>query len=486
MRRFTMTIDGRGVESAQHFDVIDPATEQVCGRAPECSPEQLDAAFAAASTALRGWSGLAPERRGKALAAAADALERQTAELAAVLTAEQGKPLAQARAEIGSAVRWLRHFAGFTPNREVVQDDDVAFAEVLRRPLGVVAAITPWNFPVSLAFWKIAPALAAGNTVVVKPSPYTPLTTLRIGELLRGVLPDGVLGVVSGGDALGARLTRHPAPRKISFTGSTATGRKVLSAAADDLKRVTLELGGNDPAIVLDDVDVAEIAPKLFRTAFANSGQVCVAVKRIYAPRQLYADLVDALAHEAVTARTGDGRDPETLLGPVNNRPQLDRVAALVSDALSRGAVAAAGGSRLARDGYFFAPTVLAGAEDGMPVVDEEQFGPALPVVAYDDVDTVVERANASHFGLAGSVWGEDVERAARIAGRLDCGTSWVNAHIALAPHIPFAGAKWSGVGTENGRWGYEEFTQLKVEYVAGGSPARRRRSEPTTAAGRH
>ncbi|GAA1838605.1 aldehyde dehydrogenase family protein [Pseudonocardia ailaonensis] len=469
MGTFTMTIDGRGVGSARHLDVIDPATEQVCGQAPDCSPEQLDEALEAAATAFRGWSALDGEYRAKSLVAAADTLERETEELAALLTAEQGKPLGQARTEIASAVRWLRYFAGFRPGREVVQDDEVASVEVVRRPLGVVGAITPWNFPISLAFWKIAPALAAGNAVVVKPSPYTPLTTLRVGELLRGVLPDGVLSVVSGGDALGARLTRHPVPRKISFTGSTATGRKVFAAAADDLKRVTLELGGNDPAIVLDDADVAAIAPRLFLTSFANSGQVCVAVKRVYAPRRLYAELVDALVEQASAVRMGDGRDPGNLLGPVNNRPQLDRVSDLVADAVSRGAVAAAGGSRLDRDGYFYAPTVLAGAEDGMAVVDEEQFGPALPVVAYDDVDEVLERANASHFGLAGSVWGTDVERAARIAGRLEVGTSWVNAHMALAPHIPFAGARWSGIGTENGRWGFEEFTQLKVEYVAGG-----------------
>lgn len=364
-------------------------------------------------------------------------------------------------------MHWLRHFAGFELSREVIQDDDRSYAEVVRRPLGVVAAIMPRNYPVSLTFWKIAPALAAGNTVVVKPSPCTPLATLRVGEILRGVLPDGVLNVITGQDPLGALMTQHPVPRKISFTGSTATGRKVFASAANDLKRITLELGGNDPAIVLDDADVAAIAPKLFATSFANSGPVCVAVKRIYAPRRLYSALVDALADQADAAKVGDGLDPETELGPLNNRPQLEKVSQLVDDAIRRGAVASSGGARLSRDGYFFAPTVISGAEDGMALVDEEQFGPALPVIAYDDVDELVRRVNASQYGLAGSVWGEDVERASELASELEVGTSWVNTHLALAAHRPFAGAKWSGLGTENGRWGFEEFTQLKVEYVA-------------------
>jgi acyl-CoA reductase-like NAD-dependent aldehyde dehydrogenase len=471
--RPTMTIGGRAVDSADHIDVIDPATEEVCGSAPDCTREQLDDAFAAAAAAYAGWSRRDNAERGVHLSAAADVLDAAADDLALLLTSEQGKPVGQARMEIGSAVRWLRHFAAYRPERDVIQDDDEALAVVVRHPLGVVGAITPWNFPISLAAWKIAPALAAGNTMVVKPSPYTPLTTLRIGELLRGVLPDGVLNVVSGGDALGGWMTQHPVPRKISFTGSTATGRKVMAAAAEDLKRVTLELGGNDPAIILEDADVPSLARKLFLTSFANSGQVCAAVKRVYAPRGLYADVVDALAHEATAVRMGDGRDPDVLLGPVNNLPQLGRVTELVDDALSRGATAAAGGGRLDRAGYFFAPTIIAGAEDGMLLVDEEQFGPALPVVAYDDLDDVLDRVNGSPFGLAGSIWGTDVERAAAVARRLEVGTSWVNSHLALSPARPFGGARWSGIGSEGGRWGYEEFTQLKVEYIArSGVPA--------------
>jgi acyl-CoA reductase-like NAD-dependent aldehyde dehydrogenase len=307
----------------------------------------------------------------------------------------------------------------------------------------------------------------AGNTMVLKPSPFTPLATLKVGEILRGVLPDGVLNVVTGGDSLGATMTTHPVPRKISFTGSVETGKKVAMSAAPDLKRVTLELGGNDPAIVLDDADAADVAEKIFAQAFANNGQVCSAIKRVYVPESLHDDVVKAMVEKAKAIKVGDGAEEGTELGPINNRPQFDRVSELVADALEGGATAAAGGKAMPGDGYFFEPTILTGVSDGTRIVDEEQFGPALPIISYRDVDDALERANATHFGLSGSVWGGDVDRAAEVASRLECGTSWVNTHLQLAPHQPFGGAKWSGIGVENGPWGLYGFTELKVEYRA-------------------
>jgi acyl-CoA reductase-like NAD-dependent aldehyde dehydrogenase len=365
---------------------------------------------------------------------------------------------------LGAAI-WFRYFADLELPREVIQDDDAAFAEVIRRPLGVVAAITPWNFPLILASWKIAPALLAGNTMVLKPSPYTPLTTLRLGELLRDVLPAGVFNVVSGGDELGAWMTSHPVPRKISFTGSVATGKLVASSAAPDLKRVTLELGGSDPAIVLDDVEPSDIADKLFWGAFSNNGQICSAIKRVYVPEARYAEYVDALAECARGVVVGDGMEEGTQLGPINNKPQFDRVTELVGDALAGGARAVTGGKPMDRPGYFFEPTILADISDGARIVDEEQFGPALPIIGYRDLADAVERANATHFGLSGSVWTSDPDRGAEVAGQLECGTAWVNAHLALAPHQPFGGAKWSGIGVENGPWGLLGFTELQVLY---------------------
>jgi acyl-CoA reductase-like NAD-dependent aldehyde dehydrogenase len=459
---YAMTIDGQAVPAEQTFGVINPATGEVFAQAPECTREQLDAALESAHKAQLSWKTDAAARTG-ALLAAADAVDAAAKELGPLLTAEQGKPVAQAIGEAKGVALWLRHFAQLDLPREVIQDDERVFAEVVRRPVGVVAAITPWNFPLSMAAWKFAPALRAGNTVVVKPSPYTPLATLRLGEVLRDALPPGVLNIVSGGDELGGWMTSHPLVRKISFTGSVATGKKVAAAAAPDLKRVTLELGGNDPAIVLDDVDTEKVAAKLFWSAFRNSGQVCIAVKRVYVPERLHDDLVDALAAKARAAKVGDGMAEGTDLGPINNKPQFERVSELVSDALSNGATAVAGGGPLDRPGYFFAPTVLTGVSDGTRIVDEEQFGPALPVIPYRDVDDALARANATTFGLGGSVWSADPDRAADVAERLETGTAWVNTHAALAPHQPFGGAKWSGIGVENGSWGLLGYTEIQV-----------------------
>jgi acyl-CoA reductase-like NAD-dependent aldehyde dehydrogenase len=468
MADFTMTIDGSAAPTEKTFGVINPATGEVHAQAPDCTKEQLDAAFESAAKAYRDWR-LDEKLRRELLHKAGDALFAAAGDIGPVLTAEQGKPLSEGATEAFGAGIWFKYYADLQVPQEVIQDDANAYAEVVRRPLGVVAAITPWNFPIVLASWKIAPALLAGNTMVLKPSPYTPLATLRLGEILRDIMPPGVLNVVSGGDDLGQWMTSHPVPRKISFTGSVASGKHVAAAAAPDLKRVTLELGGNDPAIILDDVDPAAIADKLFWGAFQNNGQVCSAVKRVYVPEKLYGDVVEALAEKARAVKVGDGTAEGTQLGPINNKPQFDRVSELVADAIKGGAQAVTGGKAMPGKGYFFEPTILADISDGTRIVDEEQFGPALPIISYRDLDDAVERANATHFGLSGSVWSADPERGAEVAARLECGTAWVNAHLALAPHQPFGGAKWSGIGVENGPWGYYGFTELQVIYRAKG-----------------
>jgi acyl-CoA reductase-like NAD-dependent aldehyde dehydrogenase len=466
MTDFTMTIGGRPEAATATFDVVNPATGEVFAQAPECSADQLDAAMRSAEDAFGSWRRDEDTRR-KAMLAAADAIVAAAAELTPLMTTEQGKPLSQAGMEVYGSAAWLKYFAGLELPREVIQDDKRGFAEVVRRPIGPVAAITPWNFPLLLAFWKIAPALRAGNTVVLKPSPFTPLVSLKIGEVLRDVLPPGVLNVVSGGNELGGMMTSHPVPRKISFTGSIATGKRVAAAAAPDLKRVTLELGGNDAAIVLDDADPAVVAGQIFDGAFSNNGQVCSAIKRLYVPEKLHAPLVEALAEKARSAKVGDGAVAGTELGPINNRPQYDRVSELVADALAGGARAAAGGKPVDGPGYFFEPTILDQIDDGARIVDEEQFGPALPVIVYRDVEDALRRANATRFGLSGSVWSADPDRAAAVAADLECGTAWVNTHLVLAPSQPFAGAKWSGIGVENGPWGLYGFTEIQVLYRA-------------------
>lgn len=469
MTTFSMTIDGKAVTGDASFPVINPATGSAFSEAPECSRTDLDHAIASADAAFKTWHRDEAKRR-EALIACADAIQAKIGELAPILTREQGKPLARANEEIFGCVVWFRLTAGLTIPVEVLRDDPQGKIEIRRRPYGVVGAITPWNFPVMLAVWKIAPALLAGNTVVLKPSPFTPLATLKLGEVLRDVLPAGVLNVVSGNDALGGWITGHPAVRKISFTGSVATGKKVAAAAAPDLKRVTLELGGNDAAIVLDDADPKDVVPKLFWGAFANSGQVCSAIKRVYVPDALYEPISQGLAEIAKSVKVGEGFTEGVELGPVNNRPQFERVKELVEDAKAKGGKILAGGAPVGgNDGYFYRPTIVGGLSDGVRLVDEEQFGPALPILRYRDVEDAVARANATHFGLSGSVWSANPERAAEVAGELECGTAWVNQHLAILPNTPFGGAKWSGIGVENGPWGLLGFTEIQVVNVAKG-----------------
>ena len=462
MMSYTMSIDGKQQLGARSFGVINPATEEEFAPAPACSSAQLDAAVAAAKRAFPAWKRDEAARR-TTFRAAAELLAAKAPEIGRTLTLEQGKPLAQAIGEVNGAATQLKNAAEMPIPKEVTRDDAKGRIEICYRPYGVVAAITPWNFPVTTAMSKIAPALLGGNTMVLKPSPFTPLSTLMVGTLLSQVLPKGVLNVISGGNDLGAQLTAHPLVRKISFTGSVPTGKQVAQSAASDLKRVTLELGGNDPAIVLDDADPAQIAPQLFWSAFMNCGQICIAVKRVYAPEAIFEPLVAAIAKLAREVKVGDGMDPQSQLGPINNAMQLERVSGLVDDARQRGATIHAGGERLPRKGYFFAPTVLTGAGDDTRVVAEEQFGPVLPLLPYRSLDDAIERANATHYGLGASVWSKSPERASEVAKQIDAGTVWINQHLALSPHAPFGGAKWSGIGDAGGRWGVEAFLQKHV-----------------------
>ncbi|GAA2154497.1 aldehyde dehydrogenase family protein [Actinomadura napierensis] len=460
-----MLIGGEPVGSGRTIGVVNPATGEEFARAPDCDETALDAAVLAAGEAWPGWRADAAARRER-LAAAAAALREAAGELAPVLTAEQGKPLREAEAEVARAAARFQHLAELEIAPDVMEGADGERVHVHWRPVGPVAAIAPWNFPLQLGAAKVAPALAAGCTVVLKPSPYTPLATLAMGRVLADVLPPGVLNVVSGADPLGERLAAHPGIRKINFTGSVATGKHVAAAAAPDLKRLTLELGGNDAAIVLDDADVDAVADALFWSAFANCGQICMAVKRVYAPAALHDDLAEALAERAAKAVVGDGMDPATQIGPIANRPQYERVSGLVAEALAGGARAAAGGGPLDGPGFFFAPTVLAGAEAGMRIVEEEQFGPALPLVPYRDVEEAVALANATPYGLCGSVWGTDAGRAAEIAGRLECGTAWVNGHMRMSLAEPFGGTKHSGLGVSGGPWGVRAHCEPFVLHV--------------------
>lgn len=461
-----MTIDGKQVGSDDSYDVVDPATGRSAGRAPDCTVAQLGAAIEAADVAGRGWRSDEAARR-QAMLALADALLAASDELTSTLVSETGKPLPIAAAEPVICATWLQVFAGMEIPRRVLQDDDTALIEVAHRPLGVVGAITPWNFPLGLAMWKIAPALLAGNTVVLKPSPFTPLSSLVMGRIMGEVLPPGVVNTVSGGVELGRTLVSNPIPRKITFTGSVAGGKNVATTAAADLKRVTLELGGNDAAILLPGVDVAAATRGVLTKAFFNTGQACALPKRVYVPDAIYEETVEAFAAAASAVVVGDPRAEGTQMGPLSTRPQYERVSALAAEAVAKGGRVVAGGSPVDGPGFFFQPTIVADVEEGLALVDEEQFGPVLPILRYSEVDDAVRRANDTMFGLCGSVWGPDEAAARAVAERLECGTTFVNTHADLLPTVPFGGAKWSGVGVENGVDGLLAFTEQQVVHTS-------------------
>jgi acyl-CoA reductase-like NAD-dependent aldehyde dehydrogenase len=458
---FSMTIDGQRVAGSARFDVVNPATGTVFASAPDCSGAELDEALAAAARAFVTWQ-LDEGARRSALLRAAAIVSAHADELAKLITQEQGKVLRTATREVQGAAAGLRFVAAQEIPDEVVYDQDALRVEVSRRPYGVVAAIAPWNYPVIVACGKIGAALRTGNTLVLKPSPFTPLATLRLGELLQEAFPPGVLNVVSGGDDLGRSLIRHRAVRKISFTGSIEAGKHILAAAVPDLKRTTLELGGNDAAIVLDDVDPAAIASRVFWGAFQNSGQVCSAIKRLYIHERVYEPLARALTELAQTVRVGDGFEPASELGPVSTAPQFERVRELVAAAQDQGSVRI-GGSRRGTHGYFFAPTLIEDLPDDARLVAEEQFGPVLPLLRFSDPEQAIERANATQYGLSGSIWSASTDKARALAGRMDCGTVWINQHLMVVSASPVSGHKWSGIGVESGRIGMLEFTQVQT-----------------------
>jgi acyl-CoA reductase-like NAD-dependent aldehyde dehydrogenase len=466
MSEFKLLIGGKLVDGAQSMDVVNPANEESIAKCPRASKAQLDDAVAAAKKAFGGWSATPIAERKKVLLAMADAIEKNAGDLARLLTQEQGKPLADATAEIHGTAAFFKYFTMLDLPVKVIEDSDARLIEAHRKPLGVVGAIIPWNFPMILMAFKVPPALLAGNTIIVKPAPTTPLTTLRFGQLIKDVVPAGVINIITDANDLGGAMTAHPDIRKISFTGSTATGKKVMAGAAEALKRITLELGGNDAGIVLDDVNPKEAAPKLFQSAFQNNGQVCIAMKRLYVHESIYDEMCTELAKIADQAIVGDGLMQGTQLGPLQNRMQYEKVKELLNDAKLHGKVIA-GGTVEDKPGYFIRPTIVRDITDGTRLVDEEQFGPVLPVIKFKDADEAIERANASPWGLGGSIWAKDTKRAYELANKMDSGTVWVNKHADLAPNVPFGGSKLSGLGTELGEEGLAEFTQLKVINMA-------------------
>jgi aldehyde dehydrogenase (NAD+) len=460
---YRMLIGGALVGATRTLDVVNPATEQVIAQVPDASREDLDRAVEAARLAFPAWSQTPIAERKAKLVALGQAIMDHADGLMRLLTREQGKPHAEAQGEVMGAGYWLMGAASLDLPVTINEDSAERYSETRHVPLGVVGAIAPWNFPLILAMFKVGPALLAGNTMVLKPSPFTPLSTLKFGELAAAILPPGVLNIVTGGDALGPWMTSHPGFDKISFTGSTQTGRKVMESAAPTLKRVTLELGGNDAAIVMPDVNVEEVAEQLFWAAFRNNGQICIATKRMYIHEDVYEPLKAALVAYAQTVKVGDGSEQGTQIGPLNNRPQYQRVLDLIQDARDKGYQFLVGGERADVPGYFIPVTIIDNPPEDARIVQEEQFGPVLPLLKFKDYDEVVARANASDYGLGGSVWGQDEDKAFEIAQRIASGTVWVNETQHLSPTAAFGGMKQSGVGVEGGLEGLLEYTNAQT-----------------------
>lgn len=469
MSDYSHLLDRVGAPAGAGRDIHDPATGDVVGRAPEHTEDDLDAAIATAKAAQPEWAALGHPKRIDLLNAAADRIEAEAEALARLLSREQGKPLngPNARFEVGACVAWLRATAATPLDTQVLVDDGETRAELSYKPVGVVGAIGPWNWPLMITIWQIAPSLRMGNTVVVKPSEFTPLSVLALLAVINEVLPAGVLIGVSGGREVGARLSSHPDIDKVMFTGSTATGRKIIEGSAGNLARLTLELGGNDAGIVLPGTDAAAIAEGLFWGAFINTGQTCAALKRLYVHDSVYDAVVEALAGVATAMPMGNGLDEQNVLGPLQNKKQFDIVAGLVEDAVKNGGRIVTGGAPATDLGDLFYPvTLVADVSDGVALVDEEQFGPALPIIRYADVDDAIARANALEAGLGASVWGPDAAENRAVAERLQAGTVWINSHGGVHPMVPFGGVKGSGYGLE---FGVEGLKSVAIPHVING-----------------
>ncbi|MGV6874128.1 aldehyde dehydrogenase family protein [Pseudochelatococcus sp. B33] len=479
-RQHKLLIDGKWVAACMGrvFDTYDPGTGKVIARIAEGDAADIDLAVKAARRAFEDgpWSRIAPSDRGRMLWKLADLIEQNADELAELESLNNGKPLAGARSrDVPLAADMFRYMAGWatkiTGETLSISTPGDFHAFTVREPVGVVGQIIPWNGPIGMAAWKLAPALATGCTVVMKPAEQTPLTALRLGELIQEAgIPDGVVNIVTGfGPTAGAAIAAHPDIDKVAFTGSSEVGRIIVQAAAGNLKKVSLELGGKSPVIVFPDADMSIAVPGAAQAIFANSGQVCTAGSRLFAHKKVFDQVVDGIAREAGRIRIGHGLDEGTQMGPVISQVQLDRVTGYIEQGKAAGATVAAGGTRVGNEGYFVAPTILTGTKPEMAVVREEIFGPMLCAMSFDDddLDRIAKQANDTIYGLAGSIWTRDISIAHKMARRIRAGRIGVNTHGSVDAALPTGGFKQSGWGREKGHEGLHLYTEIKSVIVS-------------------
>ncbi|KAF2089905.1 aldehyde dehydrogenase [Saccharata proteae CBS 121410] len=446
---FSNIINGKLTQTKETRHGINPATLEKLAPVPVATEKDVDDAVKAAKEAFESFKKTTFEERAAMLNAYADSLQEYRDDFSKLLTIEQGKPISMANMEVDGSIAFLRAFSKMNVGEEVVAEDDEKKTIVRYTPLGVCVGIVPWNFPITLSTGKIGPAIMTGNCMILKPSPFTPYCNLKLVELATRHFPPGVLQCLSGDEHLGPMLTAHPGPDKISFTGSTATGKKVMESASKTLKRVTLELGGKDPAIVCKNVDIAATAPQVATFAFLNSGQICLAVKRIYVHEDIYDEFLKACVEHTKTLKMGNGQDDGVFMGPVQNSMQYEKVKEFFADVHDKNMKVAVGGTNDRKDGYFITPTIIDNPSETSKIVTEEPFGPIVPLLKWKDERDVIARANDTRMGLGASVWSNDLEEAERIARQIDAGSVWVNTHLDLDPNVPFGGHKESGVGYE-------------------------------------
>ncbi|WAO97099.1 Aldedh domain-containing protein [Fusarium falciforme] len=463
---FVQIIDGKPSTTKETRHGVNPANMQPKEEVPVATQDDLDCAVDAARKAFRTWSKVPYEDRRAAVLAFADAVEKVKTAFRDLLVSEQGKPIPQADVETDFTIGLIRELAHIELPEEVIEDDDKRTVITRYVPIGVVGAIIPWNFPFLLAASKLIPALLTGNVAILKPSPFTPYCGLKLVELAQGFFPPGVAQSLSGDDRLGPWLTSHPGIDKISFTGSSTTGKLVLQSAAKTLKRVTLELGGNDPAIIFPDVDVDKVAEKVAFYSFLNSGQICIALKRIYVHESIYEQFRNAVVKQVKAYTLGDGFQEGISHGPLQNSMQYEKVKTFFKDIEKEGWKVAVGGKIDPSPGYFITPTVIDRPPDSSRIVVEEPFGPIVPLLSWKDVDDVIARANDSLMGLGASVWCNDLKKAERVARRIQAGSVWVNTHFDLSPMAPFGGHKESGLGVEWGKNGLKELCNVQTLFL--------------------